>query len=113
LVFDFRHLFGLSWWESLRSDMGETANLVDGLRLWPGSLFRAAWLTANPPVEADPDAGPSAQRLGWLGLDDKTMLLARLHNMKVKPGARVLGPELEPWRSDEDKFAEMVRLMTM
>jgi len=109
-VFDFRSLLGLSWWVQVEEgDPWETECLVAGLHRHSRSLYRAAVLRDSPAPDGQGD-DTAPMRLDWLGLDDQTVLLARIHNMLAKRG-QVLGPERAP-SEEEQRQAMWLALVT-
>ncbi|MDR1265937.1 MAG: hypothetical protein LBK42_10370 [Propionibacteriaceae bacterium] len=90
----------MGWWEAVEGDPDETDLLVAALERHPRSMYRAARLRDTP--HGGDDDRPL--RLDWYGLDDLTILVARIHNMLAKRG-RVLGPETAP---DDDELRQAV-----
>lgn len=91
----------MSWWDTVESgDPDEAALLLSGLQQHPDSMWRAAQLRDDPPMELGPDDEPPDRVLDWYGLNPVVLMLTRIYNLLAGPRA-AYSIHTTPWATEE------------
>jgi len=113
-VADFRRLYGLWWWDEVESgDPDQVHEAVRGLLLYPDSLYRAAVLRDNPPMEPPPgDDDLDDRLLDWYGADQHLLMMTRIFNAQLGKGGKPFSLPVMPYvPPEEEKQQNIIYLL--